>query len=453
MRAFRKPLARAGALGLMILAGTLSIHAAEETTKMFDINDVGKSREGVERIQPWRVIDIDKDFGGQWMVAGDIDGDGQVEIVTAKNMDVKDVHYTSAVAAQKLDGTVLWTWGNPEIGRKTWSHDVACQIYDWDDDGHNEVIVATKGFVVELDGATGKERRRLPIPADASDCLVFCNLSGGPRATDLLVKTRYEQIWALNHEGETLWTCKEPGSYRTAHRPLPLDLDGDGRDEIFAGYGVLNSDGTLRWVLKSEKTDLKRGHLDCTRVVRRGAKPEDWRIAQTCCGANDLVMVDGAGNTIWEVTGHHFESINVGRVLPGQTEPDLLVDIDHTSRDACPLWLVDAQGRQQGQIISEYCRHHRLLDWDGDGLDEIFLGQCRTIFRGDGSVMAVLDAPGIEERDPKIEVSVIKGDMDGDGVCDINIVTPERVYIYRNESDKRPEEAIPLGTGTNVTLY
>ncbi len=45
---------------------------------------------------------------------GDVDGDGEVEIVSARNVDENDNHFTSAAVAHKLDGTVLWTWGDPK---------------------------------------------------------------------------------------------------------------------------------------------------------------------------------------------------------------------------------------------------------------------------------------------------------------------------------------------------
>ena len=197
-------------------------------------------------VQPWRRITLDPEYSGAWVVAGDLDGDGAVEIVSARNVDRNDVHYTSAAVAQRLDGRVLWRWGNPKIGRKPLHHDVACQIYDWDGDGRNEVVLCTEGFLVELDGATGREKRRLPLPKDATDCLVFANLSGNKRPTDVLVKTRYTQLWAFNRDGKQLWTVENPGGYRTAHQPVSVDLDGDGRDEVMAGYAMLNANGSAR---------------------------------------------------------------------------------------------------------------------------------------------------------------------------------------------------------------
>ena len=37
---------------------------------------------------------------------------------------------------------MLWRWGDPKIGQKKLHHDMACQIYDPDGDGKNEVVLA-----------------------------------------------------------------------------------------------------------------------------------------------------------------------------------------------------------------------------------------------------------------------------------------------------------------------
>ena len=200
-------------------------------------------------LKPWKTIQLDPEFRGAWIVAGDLDGDGQAEVVSARNHDQDDVHYTSSVVVHRLDGSVLWRWGDASAGRNPLHHDVAAQVYDWDGDGQPEVIVAADQAVVELDGRTGHEKRRFAIPSGASDCLVFCNLTGGDRPTDVLVKTRYYADLGLQSPGELLWTADMPGGQRTAHQPRPVDLDGDGRDEIVAGYALLQHDGSVRWAL------------------------------------------------------------------------------------------------------------------------------------------------------------------------------------------------------------
>jgi len=423
--------------------------------KYFDTGDVGEIRDEVPLIAPWRTVRLDPEYGGQWVVAGDLDNDAEPEIVSAENFNKGDVHYTSTAVAQKLDGTVLWRWGDPAVGRKVWHHDVACQIHDWNGDGKNEVVLCTRGFLVELAGARGTQRRRLPIADGATDCLVFCNLSGNSHPSDVLVKDRYHRIWAYNVKGELLWTVRDPGGFRTAHQPRPMDIDGDGRDEILAGYALLNPDGSVRWVFRSKAVDQARGHLDCARIVRSGSMPDEFRIALTCCGANDIALIDGNGAVLWEVSGRHFESIDVGRVVPGQAGPQILVDIDHQPYGKSPLWVLGDKGEKLGRIVTEYSRHHCLLDWTGDGLDEIAVAHGSGLYDHRGRRIATLDTPGTETTGgkPDYEKSILAGDMTGDGVADLLLATPHTVYIYKNATGKRTDKPVPLGTGRNFTLY
>lgn len=426
---------------------------ANEQPIRFDETDTQKHNQTAPRIEPWKTIALDPAYSGLWLVGGDLDGDGIPEIVTSENYNENDVHYTTTAAAQKLDGTVLWTWGDPDKGRKIWHHDVACQIHDWDGDGLNEVVLLTKGYLVELDGETGEEKRRLPIPADATDCLVFCDLTGKGRPTDFLVKNRYHQIWAYNQKGKLLWTVTDPGGYRTAHQPRPIDIDNDGRDEIMAGYAMLNNDGSVRWVYKSQTVEQAKGHLDCVRVVRHGSTPADMRLALTCCGANNIAMIDGKGNIVWEKSGHHFESINVGNIDATRPGPEILVDIDHRPLGESPLWVLDSQGNHLGQIIADYCRHHKLLDWTGDGVAEIFVAHNRAIYNQMGKRIFTLAVPQNQNQAQKGEDSLLLGDMTGDGIKDVLLVNPNSVSIFKNTMGKKPKTPAPLGTGLNVTLY
>ncbi|MBE0544392.1 MAG: hypothetical protein IH623_23875 [Verrucomicrobia bacterium] len=333
-------------------------------------------------IQPWRSIALDPEYGGAWVVAGDLDGDGAMDLVSARNVDRDDVHYTSAVVAQRLDGSVLWRWGDPKVGRQKLHHDVACQIYDWDGDGKNEVVLSTEGFLVELDGATGREKRRLSLPKDATDCLVFVNLSGNARPTDVLVKTRYTQIWAFDRNWKQLWTVEKPGGFLTAHEPVAVDLDGDGRDEIMAGFAMLNADGSTRWVFKSQEVDQGRGHCDSFRLVRAGKLPEEFRFVIPMCGANGIALIDGNGKPLWELGGEHFESVDVGRICPDGNGLQFAVDLDHRPWGDGPVWIIDERGQVRTKIKTDYAWHHALVDWTGDGLEEIVIAQSRALYDG-----------------------------------------------------------------------
>jgi hypothetical protein len=433
-----------------MMVGLLALTAGAVEPLFFDTNDTGPPPADVPAIKPWRTVSLDPDYGGQWVVAADLNADGEVEFVACENHNVDDVHYTSTAVAHHLDGTVLWRWGDPDIGRKEWHHDVACQIHDWDGDGKAEVILATRGALVELDSRTGQEKRRLRIPDDATDCITFADLASRGRPTDVLVKDRYHNIYAYSYSGELLWHVRDPGGYRTAHQPRPIDLDGDGKDEVAAGFAMLNADGPVRWTLTSSKLDLNRGHLDCIRLMRRSDKLEDVRLVLTLCGTNGIAMIDGNGKVIWERAGSHFESIDLGRVIAEHPGPQILVDIDHQPFGKGPLLLMDEDGALLGRINTDYARHHHLLDWTGDGLDEIFNAHSGAIYDNKGRRIATLAAPPAANG---AERSLLVGDFTGDGVADVALAATTALYIFRNENGVRPRQRIGLGTEFNFTLY
>lgn len=429
---------------------------------LFDTKDPGCTAAAVPQLQPWRRVALDPAYSGAWTLTGDLDGDGQVEIVTARNVNVVDVHYTSTVVAQRLDGSVLWRWGNPGIGRRGLHHDVACQLYDWDGDGRLEVILCTDGFLVELDGASGRERRRFAIPPEATDCIVFADLAGRGRATEVLVKTRYSQIWAFDRSGRELWTLEKPAGFPTAHQPVPVDVDGDGRDEIMAGAALLNPTGTVRWPLPDGGRFKGGGHLDCSRVLRRGATPAETVLLLTLCAHNRLLAVDGNGGILWEIGGHHFESIDLGIVRPDRPGVQLLVDVVPTPAvgDQNELWLLGEDGEWLGRIAAEYTRFHTLVDLNGDGVDEILLPHSRGVFDGTGRRIATLameSQPDLYGGQPLAEGEignlVVPGDMNGDGVPDIVITTPQAAYVFTSALAPGRAPRAALGCGSNFTLY
>jgi len=86
-------------------------------------------------VSPWKAISVEKDWARAWVLVEDIDNDGISEILSVKHYSYFpeiDQHYTSSIIAYKLDGSVLWKWGDEKIGRNKIHHDIACQIIDWD---------------------------------------------------------------------------------------------------------------------------------------------------------------------------------------------------------------------------------------------------------------------------------------------------------------------------------
>ena len=406
-------------------------------------------------IYPWKIIEMDPDFSGQWLVAGDLDNDGELEFVAARN----DKQSVTAMSAYKLDGTLLWRWGQAGAGSSKLGYDVPVQIYDIDGDGKNEVILSETGFLVILDGLNGRQIRRCPLPTelDVADCIVFANLRGEDRASDIIIKTRYTKLWAYSWEWEELWNWTPKDGHKTCHHPTPVDLDGDGRDEIMAGYTMLDEDGSEMWTFGSEKVQLSRGHLDCCRIAETGDAPEEFRLAVTCCGSNLVALLDGAGNTVWEIDGHHFESLRVARMSSKLEGKQVFVDIDHRPYGESPTWLIDMDGNHIGTYITKYSRHHGIVDWNGDGFYDIVLANALAICDGLGNGVASLALDGDAEAvtadqpgtDPNPLVSVC--DVTGSGVDDVVLHTDTKVFVYLNPS--QPKTGNIVTDTVNFTLY
>ena len=157
---------------------------------------------------------------------------------------------------------------------------------------------------------------------------------------------------------------------------------------------------------------------------------------------------------MWEVTGHHFESIDVDRIAPGLPDCQLAVDVDHQPEGHSPLWLLDRDGAKLGEIITPCSRHHKLIDWTGDGLCELVVAANRALYDGRGTrIGTFVVGPETLDAAGSAGLSVLTGDMDADGVPDVLLITPSTLLIYRNEAGRKPETPPPPGTGTNVTLY
>ncbi len=129
-------------LSLSVLAGLLAVAAsvlADTGRLAAPVRCDTRSAKGPV-VPPWKSFSPDPAYHGQWLVAGDLDGDGVAEIVTARNQG----QCVTAAVASRLDGTVLWRWGRPNAGSQGLSYDVPLQVYDLDGDGKAEVYLSIK---------------------------------------------------------------------------------------------------------------------------------------------------------------------------------------------------------------------------------------------------------------------------------------------------------------------
>lgn len=383
-----------------------------------------------------RRIDIRKAGVRNRLLLGDLNGDGRMELLLVQpdgGIDDRYVpHQVQCLTAFDLDGRLLWQVGSPDPDCGGPGSDYPAQIADIDGDGQLEVLcVMNKRFWI-LDGATGKAKRSFPLPGEeAHDCIIVANLTGGPIARDIILKDRYRKLWALDRDFRLLWEYQgNPGHY-----PWVYDFDGDGKDEVMAGYDMLDHDGTLLWSLKGLKD-----HADCIWIgqVRDrlpGGSPVEVDIV---IGGSVTVMVDRHGREQWRYEG----SIESQHVALGRFREDVpglqVAGVDRIRRgdgrkgrtggkDA--LFLLDARGNELWKedrktpgwltIIST------LRQWDDGPLDYILAyrrggGIPPTIYDGYLNEVAVFPVDGYAEH----------GDLTGSGREQVLIYDHSSVWVF-----------------------
>lgn len=240
--------------------------------------DAGEARLQAANPRPvlWKRIATPAFGTGRNVRFGDLNGDGRTDILIGqmRHHGPTDAYSEmGCLTALDLDGNILWQNGIPDRWQTTITNDVVFQIHDLDGDGRNEVIYGRDFALVVADGANGVTKYSAPMPATPrdprglparyprilGDSLAFADLRGTGAKHDLILKDRYRNLWAFTDKLAPLWST----ALNTGHYPFPLDVDGDGRDEIAIGYALLNADGTPRWNNEDKISD----HADGIAIV------------------------------------------------------------------------------------------------------------------------------------------------------------------------------------------
>jgi hypothetical protein len=223
---------------------------------------------------------------------GDLDGDGEFDYVVDRIPNVAG--QSPKVDAYRRDGTFLWrvdlgpngtNLDNIEGGPAAISngHWDGVTVYDLDSDGRAEVIIKTargtvlgdgatvqgandsEQFLTVVEGTTGKERAKILVPQDyASDGPLQSHLGIGyldGRYPSLVFKAKNRigsgdfnlVVAAYDFRNNALtqrWKwLRGTNNAPDNHQIRIVDIDQDGRDEIFDGGYVLGHDGKMLYSL------------------------------------------------------------------------------------------------------------------------------------------------------------------------------------------------------------
>ena len=410
------------------------------------------------------------DFGSETVRIGDLDGDGAPDLLFTQS--VYGSREIRCLTATTILGEVLWQTGEPSPTNGRVYSDLPVQLYDWDGDGVNEVLYVRQAIYVEaaergaekireraqryegqatmvvLDALTGRQKAAFPIPAPADDSFLFADLTGRGRREDLVVKDRYWNLWGLSHAGEVLWHWEgSPGHY-----PAIADVDGDGHDEVFVGYALIDHDGRVLF-----QHDWGDAHQDACYIARLPSG--EWRLLFGNGGVHCLAV---DGDELWHTRLHEAQHVVVGRYRADTPLQAAVIDRGYprtTEGKPADLYLYDLEtGREfwrRRQPQGGWIAAALPIRWSGGDHQEIMVyergaGHPVAIYDGDGDIVDELEVPpeicSTYNGNPGVHICY-HADVWGDGREEVVLAGWQGLRIYAN--------ARPLATPTlySNTLY
>lgn len=334
------------------------------------------------------LIDV-KNFGAETVRVGDLNGDGAPDLLFIQNL--YGTRAITCLTATTIAGDILWQIGKPSRKNGFIYCDLPVQVYDWDNDGHNEVLYVEQAEYAELypgtsyaverakrynghaalivlDARNGKRKGRIPLPAPADDCFLLADLTGRGRREDLVVKDRYWNMWGIAHNGRALWRWE--GS--VGHFPAVGDVDGDGRDEVFVGYALIDHNGKVLF-----EKDSQGHHQDACCMVQLA--DGTWRLL---FGNHGIHCLNARGKELWYHPLQEAQHVVPGRFRLDSEMQFMVIDRgDRVKRLPATLYLYDLKGRElwrREQPKGSWCSACVKASWLGPGAPDAALVYARS---------------------------------------------------------------------------
>ncbi|MBN1807959.1 MAG: hypothetical protein JW909_02750 [Planctomycetes bacterium] len=436
-----------GPVTVRALRGETARYAAQKKEKEARLTS---KRARFGRPVVWKKYDTPRFGAGRRIRIGDLTGDGTCDFLLIQTNSYEK-RGTGCLTAMSSKGEVLWQLGKPS-GKPEMesSGDTPTQIHDIDGDGRNEVVCSFQDKLMILEGSTGKLKHEAELPpmspypkvfkenildwgAGFSDtgptvvpsAICFADLAGKGRRSNVLLTDHYHMLVAMDEKFNELW--RDVTSH--GHFPQPYDFDGDGRDDVLAGYHHLSPNGRLvgRVCLQD--------HQDATYA---GVVPLDDEgngpVRILMSAGEDGLLALTPGYAIRQRVMGHVQRLSLGKFrkdVPGTCvatvlyhgSPGIVSLFDSTLKK---IWTRDYP------VVGATLQP---VNWDGSGTELMFLSGMRPaqgfgggLMDGDGDMVVPLPddgGPGF---------CAFAYDFDGDGLDELMVWDYDRIWIYHTDA-------------------
>jgi hypothetical protein len=220
----------------IVLASGFSMNAKKSSGILSVLHHNGDPR------QPWSIREIDRLPSSHRLRWADIDGSGKRVLVdqplTAANVDHPDDHAHTPLVFYRPG-----EWKRESISEQDEGVVHGIYIVDWDGDGRDEILTAGfTGLHLYKLGSDGRWNRTeiakgdpAPWPKSGSSDVAVCQL--GKQRFLATIEPWHGNEVAIYRESGGVWQRHViDDSIADGHTILAADLNGDGTDEVVAGY-------------------------------------------------------------------------------------------------------------------------------------------------------------------------------------------------------------------------
>jgi rhamnogalacturonan endolyase len=283
---------------------------------------------------------------------GDLDGDGQYEIVlkwdpsNAKDNSQSGYTGNTYLDAYRLNGTRLW---RIDLGRniRSGAHYTQFQVFDYDGDGRAEVAVktadGTRSGTGQVIGNASADHRNSSgyILAGPEFLSVFRGTDGAVLATADYVPPRGNvSSWGDDY-GNRVDRFLGGTAYVDGSRPSIIMARGYYTRSVVAAWDFRNGALTRRWTFDSNSSGS----------AWTGKGNHQLSVADVDGDGRDEVMygsmaIDDNGQGLWQNNTRHGDAYHVGDLIPSRSGLEVFKPSESGSDPA--HWMGDAR---TGQII------------------------------------------------------------------------------------------------------
>lgn len=331
---------------------------------------------------------------------GDLTGDGR--------MDFLVLGRDYSAYAFDHDGNALWTYEAPAAGaRERSGFEAPGLVWDFDGDGALEAVhwrqEGAQEWLVMADGRSGEIRHRtpwptrpLPHPYNNFRLAVGRLAPGAPRHVVVFTDAGGTiSVTAYDASLNQVWQHTEAKKKdHLGHYVYPVDLTGDGIDEVLVSSLLLDAHGAEIW----NRFDLFYDHHDHADSYRfadlNGDGQPEIVAAHSEVGA--FVYDAGTGATVWQHTAEHTQQVETGHFLAGVPGPQVAMGArTYGNRSAgepylsAQVWWFTPTGTLVAKWPGKPLNGNPVFvkgDWYGDGTEALFWHKFRMTDDGTGTL-------------------------------------------------------------------